>query len=583
MKYNLFKTVLASACGVIIGTMLMSTIFLLAIIAIQVIVGSANYQSEIKSNSILKLELDYPISDKPNTDPFANFTPFGNFEINESHHLYKILNGINIAAKNNNIEGIVLNLTNFQSPGSASTREIREALMDFKQTGKFIYAYSTYYSKTSYYLASVSDSIFMYPIGAMSLEGLSSTTPFFTETMKEIGIKPEIIRHGKFKAAVEPFMLNEMSAENREQTETLLNDVWLTMLQDISKSRNISINDLNKISNDLMLTLIPGKSIDMGLIDQLFYPDDFSNFLAKKINTQNTENINFTSLSNLNNKSKKSDNKIAIIYAEGQIDGTEYNINSDYVNTVKEVLEDDNINAVVLRVNSPGGSVLISDEILSQMKISKNKKPIIVSMGNVAASGGYYISCAADKIFASPNTITGSIGVFGLFFTAEELLTDKMKLSFSTVKTNKFADLGLPWKGLSNEEKDLLQISVKNTYNDFVNIVANARSMSKEEIDNIGQGRVWTGLRAHKIGLVDSLGGLQDALIAAGELARIEDYEIIEYPKEKTAFEIILEDLEQAQQFRGKTIEDIYIDKFKQKLSKMQGIQALLPVEYQID
>ena len=210
------------------------------------------------------------------------------------------------------------------------------------------------------------------------IRGTKFNNSFFTETMKEIGVKPEIIRHGKFKAAVEPFMLTEMSAENREQTEVLLNDVWLTMLQDISKSRNISINDLNKISDNLMLTLMPEKSIDMGLIDQLFYPDELSDFLANKVNVEDTHNINFTSISNLTNQSTKSDNKIAIIYAEGQIDGTEYNINSDYVSTVKKVLENDDINAVVLRVNSPGGSVLISDEILSQMKISKNQKPIIV-------------------------------------------------------------------------------------------------------------------------------------------------------------------------------------------------------------
>ena len=579
-----FKNILSSAIGVILAFFLFTSSIIMIIIISGFINTIFNQSNNIEPNSIIKLKFDYPISDKPNNDPFSNFNPLsGDFEPNKSNHLYSIIKSIHTAQEEENIAGIALDFTGFQSPGPASTKEIRNALKAFKNTGKFIYAYSNYFGKTAYYLASIADSIFMYPTGGMELAGLSSTIPFFTETMSEIGIKPEIIRHGKFKAAIEPFLLTEMSKENKEQTEMLLNDMWTDMLIDISKTRNISIEKLNKQADDLIISMLPEKSVESGLIDALIYPDEFNTLLAQKTGNKDVEDIVFISLSKLKSKKNKSKNQIAIIYAEGDINGDENNIHSGYTKTIKQVLKDDNIDAVVFRVNSPGGSALISDEILSQMKLSKKDKPIIVSMGNYAASGGYYISCAADKILASANTITGSIGVFGLFFTAEELLKNKMKLHFDNVKTNKFSNMGELNRSLSEEEKSLIQISIKNVYNDFITHVANNRNMEIEEIDQIGQGRVWTGLRAKELGLIDELGGLTEALQLASELANIDNFQVLEFPKTKNGLEGFLENIESTKQLKTKTITEIYQEEIKDKFLKMQGIQALLPFKYELD
>lgn len=580
---SFLKNIISSAIGVLLAILMMvGSIFILIIIS-GVINLIFNASDNIQPNSIVKLKMNYDISDKPNTDPFANFTPFGDFEPNNSMHLYKILTNIHLASENENIAGIILDLNEFNSPGMATLKEIRDALKKFQKNGKFIYAYSKIYSKSSYYLGSIADSIFMYPTGAMELSGLSSTTPFYTETMKEIGVKPEIIRHGKFKAAVEPFMLTEMSEENREQTSTLLNDIWNTMLEDIAKSRKISTATLKNLADDISISMLPKKPVEHGLIDKLIYPDELNNLLKEKLQIKAEEKINFTNLSKLKEGKNKSKNKIAIIYAEGGIDGNDANIHSGYTKTIKKVLDDDDINAVVFRINSPGGSALISDEILSQMKLSKKTKPIIVSMGNYAASGGYYIACAADKILASPMTITGSIGVFGLFFTAEELLTKKMKLHYSNVKTNKFSNLGEIHRSLSDEERSFIQMSVKNTYNDFITHVAENRNMTLNEVDEIGQGRVWTGLRGEKIGIVDSIGGLTAAIETAAKLAEIDNFRLEEYPKTKNSVDMFLQTLEDAKVLSTKNIEKIYFDQIEEKIINMQGIQALLPVEYNIN
>jgi len=578
------KNILSSAIGVVLAACMFIGSVLILIIVSGLINKVFDKSQKIEPNSIVKIKFDQPISDKPNTDPFANFNPLsGDLHPNNSKHLYKILSSIELAANNKNIDGIILDLNGFQSPGQASIKEIRNALKKFKEKNKFIYSYSNYYGKTAYYLASVSDSVFMYPTGRMELSGLSSTIPFFTETMKEIGVKPEIIRHGKFKAAVEPFLLTEMSSENREQTEMLLNDLWKDMLEDISETRNLTIDRLNQIADDIILSMLPNKPLETGLIDGLIYPDQFNNLLVKKLNKEKLKDINFISLSKLNPKKNRSKNKIAIIYAEGNIDGDIKNIHSGYTKTIRKVLEDENVDALILRVNSPGGSALISDEILSQMKSLKNKKPIVVSMGNYAASGGYYISCAADKILASPNTITGSIGVFGLFFTAEELLTKKMKLHFDNVKTNKFSNMGEVIRSLSDNEKELIQVSIKDTYNNFINHVSEGRKMTTKEVDKIGQGRVWTGIQAKKLGLVDELGGLMDAIKVASELAQVKEFKIIEFPKMKNSLEAFFNDIEEVKSIANKNINTIYLEEIKSELLKMQGIQALLPIQYKLD
>jgi len=584
MSKTFLQNILSSALGFMAGfAILISTIFILLIVS-TFISTIFNSDKKLEPNSILKIQFDTPIYDKPNNNPFKNFNPINTFGPNKSIHLYKLLNAIDIAAKDENIKGIVLDMNNYMSPGSASSKEIRDALKEFRQSDKFIYAYSTIYSQSAYYIASVSDSVFMYPKGMVTLRGLSSTTPFFKNTLEEIGIKPEVIRHGKFKAAVEPFMADKMSPENRLQTKTLLEDVWSTMIFDISENRNLSKSVLNDIADSMTMTMPAKVNVDLGLIDSLIYPDHFNQFIASKIN-ENTEDLEFLSIDQLKNKKNKSKNKIAIIYAEGGIDGDTENIHAGYTKTIKKAFEDDEVKAIVLRVNSPGGSALISDEILSQIKLSKKDKPLVVSMGNVAASGGYYISCAADKILASPTTITGSIGVFGLFFTAEELLTKKIKLSYENVKTNAFANLGEMHRSLSKKEKDLIQRSVKNTYQDFIQHVSDGRNMSTLEVDKIGQGRVWTGLSSIRNGLVDSLGGLKDAINIASQLANLNDFKTIELPRNQNGLESFLENIETFYVFHFSDIkkEELYLNELRNKYLKMQGIQALLTTEYNLE
>ena len=580
---NFFKNILSSAIGVILAMFMLIGSILVVVMISSLINLIFNSKDTIKPNSIVKVKMDYAITDKPNNDPFANFTVFGELKPNNSMHLYKILKTIELAAKNDNVAGILLDLREFISPGFASLKDIRDALQNFKKTGKFIYAYSNIYSKKSYYLGSVADSIFMYPSGMMELSGLSRTTTFYTDTYEEIGLKSEIIRHGKFKAAVEPYILTEMSDENREQSQTLLDDVWGTMLKDISESRDITIDSLNKLADNMMISVLPQETIESGLIDQLIYPDNLTHLLHKKINKDKDDKIDFVSLSQLKAKKNKSKNKIAIIYAEGVINGMKNEIHSDYTKTIKKVLENDDINAVVFRVNSPGGSVLISDEILRQMQLSKKEKPIVVSMGDYAASGGYYISCAADKIIASPMTITGSIGVFFRGISAEKLLTKKMKLHYDNVKTNKFSNFLALHRSWSEEEKSFLKTSVKNTYNDFISLVSESRGLDINEVDKIGEGRVWTGLRSVNIGLVDSLGNLNDAIEVAAQLANIETFKVEEFPKTKNGLDGILETIEATKQLKGKNIEEIYLHQLTKKISNTTGMQALLPFQYHID
>ena len=584
---SFFKDILSSAIGVILALfMFIGSMFLLITIG-AFISPIFSKEGKVDPNSIIKIKFDYQISDKPNDDPFINFKPGGSFKSNNTRHLYKILEAIESASNNKNVAGIVLDLENFTSPGVSSLKEIRDALKKFRKSDKFIYSYATIFTQTGYYLASVADSIFLYPTGVMELSGLSTTIPFFTETMSEMGLKPEIIRHGKFKAAVEPFMLTEMSEENREQTIMLLDDIWMSMLKDISQSRDIRMDSLNILADNLITSIIPEKAVSAGLIDKLLYRDEFTSFLSKKLK-QDEDDIEFVSLNKLKSNKKKSKNKIAIIYAEGDIGMGDNGINSKCANILKETYEDDDINAIVFRVNSPGGSALISDEILSQIKLSKNDKPIVVSMGNYAASGGYYISCAADKIFALPTTITGSIGVFGLYLSAKELLSEKMKLHFDNVKTNEFSDMGasfiLPIESLSDKERELIQTVIEKIYDDFINHVSKGRDMTADEVDAIGQGRVWSGLQAKKIGLVDSIGGLKDAIQCASQLAKIDDFKIVELPKAKDGLEAILDNIaSKIDVFSDKNIEQIYLNSLKEKILNMQGIQARLPVKYNIE
>jgi len=597
-KYSFLKNILSSIIGTTIAGLIL---FFLIISTIMSLLSNQKKEEtkNIEPNSVLKIKLNYPIYDSPNTEfnTMGALNNISNPNNNENLNLYAVLSAIELASKNKNISGILLELDEFEGPGGwASLKEIRDALIDFKNSEKFIWSYSKYLSQSAYYLASTSDSILIYPKTGVDFRGLSMNSVFLTESLNEIGIKPEIIRSGKYKSAIETFMLKKMSPENQEQSQLLLNNLWEQTLNDISKSRNITKKTLNISANNVLENWSVNK--ESILIDGQRYPQEFSNSLKEKINigkVQNTfglydEKISFVSLSDVLNANEKNDlkNKIAIIYAEGEIsDGDNDQISpQSHSKLIRELKEDDNIKAVVLRVNSPGGSALASDMIWHELEQLKKVKPLIVSMGDVAASGGYYISCNADKIFASNNTITGSIGVFGLFFKMEDLFKNKLKLHFDEINTNNFSNFGNLNRLFNNEEKEILGRLIDATYNTFLERVSDGRKKKKQDIHEIAQGRIWSGKEAKKGGLVDEIGNLNDAIKYAAKVVKLESYQVIEYPKKKDLFQILIEEF----QTNYKTYDNIHsfvktleAEKIERLIKNQQGIQTKLPIHININ
>ena len=419
------------------------------------------------------------------------------------------------------------------------------------------------------------------------------TSFFLTDLFNEIGIKPEIIRSGKYKAAVEPFILKKMSKENKEQSELLLYNIWNDVVNDIGKSRNLNIEELNLTANQGIDNWSLNKNSI--LIDTQKYPQEFIKSLKKKIN--NTKNdvlnldqkISFVSLNDILKSSTefKSENKIGIIYAEGQISDSDNDQISpqSHSKIIRELKEDENIKAVVLRVNSPGGSALASDMIWNELEELKKIKPLIVSMGDVAASGGYYISCNANKIFASNSTITGSIGVFGLFFKIENLLKNKMNIHFDEINTNKYSNFGSIYELFDESEKEMLGDLIDQTYDTFLRKVSNGRNINIKEINDIAQGRIWSGLEAKKIGLIDEIGGLSDAINYAVKVTKLEDYVLEEYPKKKDFFQILLEDLQSNYKLYDNLqlyVQNWETEKFRNLIKNYEGIQTRIPYELNI-
>ena len=581
-----FKFTIASAFGLII-----CTIFLLIIGSIIASSGNSDKIS-LSENHVLKLDLNGFIQDRKEK------TPFGISEITGKNDdvtgLNEILRNIKKAKNDQFISGILLDVNQI-SAGYASLEEIRNVLIDFKESGKFITTYSELYSQRAYYLASVANYICMYPEGGVDLKGLNSTVTFFTNALKKMGIQPQVIRHGKFKSAVEPFMLTEMSKENRNQIETYIGSLWSTFSKNIALSRGISSKKLNQIINNFELKT-PEDAIRLGFVDSLFYRDQFQKHLSILCEKEKYDDINFINLSKYDNvknenvRAKFKKDKIAVIYAQGEIvsgSGSETVIGSERISkAIRKARKDDKIKAIVLRVNSPGGSALASDIIWREMALAQDKKPVVVSMGDVAASGGYYIACASDKIYASPNTITGSIGVFGLMFSFEELFSEKLGLTFDQVKTNKFADLGSPNRPLTKEEYSHIQQSVEEVYNTFTSKVAKGRKMSQQNIDDIGQGRVWSGTNAKDINLIDEFGGLEQAIKGAAELAEIKDYRITELPVQKEPLQQLIENLGEEIQtswLRNELGEQFKYYKTLNDIKNIKGVQARMPLQFIID
>lgn len=580
------KFTLAAAAGLLLGVF--SIIIIFSILA----ASGDSKEVQLDKPYVLRLELNGEIQDRVEDMPF-DLSEITGQDVNILG-LNDILANIKKAKTDENIKGIYIEI-GMISAGFATREEIRNALLDFKESGKFITTYSEIYTQGSYYLASVADYICMYPEGGMELRGLNSTIPFFTNALKKMGIEPQVIRHGKFKSAVEPFMLTEMSDENREQIETYMGSIWEHFLKNVASDRKLTRDRLNEMAENLEIQTTED-AVRLGLVDSLFYRDQFQNHLANLMEKENYDDINFISLKkynkvkNENARDKFKKEKVAVIYAQGEIqsgEGSETVIGSERISkAIRKARKDEKVKAIVLRVNSPGGSALASDVIWREMKLANEEKPVVVSMGDVAASGGYYIACASDKIYASPNTITGSIGVFGIMPNIEELMTDKIGITFDNVKTNKFADLGSVNRPLTQEEYDIIQKGVVDVYNTFTSKVAEGRDMSQENVDDIGQGRVWSGTNAMDINLIDEYGGLEAAVAGAAELAELGDYRIYELPEQKDPFQELLEQLEEDMQTSW--IKYQLGDQYKyyktiQDIKHLEGVQARMPYQFVID
>lgn len=543
-----------------------------------------------KENSILRINLNGDIIERGVKNPFGELD-LGPLMPKACLGLNDIIANLKKAKNDKDIKGIFLEVSE-PSAGFATIEEIRNALLDFKSSGKFIYAYSEVYSQKAYYLASTANKVYLNPQGGMEIKGLSSQIMFYKNMLDKFSIEVQIFRHGKFKSAIEPFMLDKMSDANRAQVETYLGALWNQMTLGISKSRNVSVADINAMANDLSIRN-PDDALSHKLVDELKYEDEVFDALKKTINIKETDKIHFVSLEDYNHAPdhiKFSKNKIAVIYAVGQIvsgKGDENSMGSEsIVKAIRKARMDTSIKAIVFRVNSPGGSALASDVMWREVTLAKKAKPFIVSMGDVAASGGYYISCAADRIFAQPNTITGSIGVFGMLPNAQKALSEKLGITIDTVNTNKHSDVGTILRGVTAEEHAYVQQSVEHIYDVFITKVAEGRKMQKNNVDSIGQGRVWSGSDAIKINLVDELGGINEAIAYAAKQAKLTEYKIIDLPKQKDPIEELLgngkDELETRALKTNLGAQYIYIKQLKNVL-QLKGVQARLPYEMIIE
>jgi protease-4 len=583
---DFIKFTFASTLGVVLAGIVFT---ILGIVTMVGMVASSDTETTVNENSIFVLDLNGTLSERVQENPLQELMG----ENYQAYGLDDILTSIQKAKDNENIKGIYLQ-AGMMEASCASLEEIRHALKDFKESGKFIVAYGDNYSQGMYYLASVADKVIVNPQGTIAWQGLVSQTIFFKDLLKKIGVEMEIFKVGTYKSAVEPFIATEMSDANREQITAFLNSTWERLLKDISASRGMSEDDLNKCADDFM-TFAPAETyIANGLADTLLYKDGVLDYLKELSGREADESLRTLSLEDMKNVKRnvpldKSGNIIAVYYAYGEIDSgtsTDEGIHSQKViRDLRKLREDETIKAVVLRVNSPGGSAFGSEQIWREVTLLKEKKPVIVSMGDYAASGGYYISCAADCIVADPTTLTGSIGIFGMFPMVEDLMTDKLGLHFETVKTNRYADMGDMTRPFNDAERAALQNYINNGYKLFVQRCADGRGMSVEAIEKIAEGRVWTGISAKELGLVDELGGVEKALEIAAQQAEVETYSVINYPGKSDIFTSLLENGKK-DYIDGKISETLgeYYDyaKFIQSLKNADRIQARMPFDLRI-
>jgi len=578
------KFTLATIVGIFVASFL---ILLISFGVIGAMASASDSKPDLKPNSVYEISLEGTLIDRSKDDPLSGVlsSALGN-QTDDSMGLDDLLKNIEKAKNNDNIVGIYLKGGSL-SGGIASIKEIRNALIDFKKSGKFIVAYADNYSQRMYYLVSVADKVLINPQGMLELKGLSAQSMFFKNTLDKLGIEMQVVKVGTFKSAVEPYIMTKMSDANRLQVTVFMNSIWKTILGEISASRKIPVDKLNSYADEMMMFQPTEKSKQYGLVDSLVYLDQVDTILRKSAKLVDKDSeltfVKHSTMTKVPDTTKFDKNKVAIIYAIGEItdetgDGI---VSKDMIKTIADVEKDSAVKAVVFRISSPGGSAYASEQIWHAMNKLKAKKPVIVSMGDYAASGGYYIACMGNKIFAQPNTITGSIGIFGIIPNIKGL-NEKLGLTYDGVKTNKMSDAISINRAFTPEERDLMQNYVNRGYELFVKRCADGRKMKPEQIKAIAEGRVWTGADAIGIGLVDKIGGLNDAIKYAVALAKLKTYNIKEFPeKEDFATKLMKsfsKDIETSL-MKNQLGEQYTLFKHIKDLDKINGIQARLPYD----
>jgi protease IV len=583
------KNFLISTLATITGIILASFIFFIIMIgSLSVMVASGNKAVSVSDNSILVLKGGVQIPDRTDPNPFAGFDII-NMTLTPAPGLNDILHNIEKAASDRKIKGIFIE-NGLLASGWATTEEIRDALLKFrKESGKFIIAYSDYMlEQEGYYLSTAADKIYISPSSMVDFKGLSGDVMFYKNALEKIGVEVQVTRHGKFKGAVEPYILNKLSDENKKQIKEYVGSIWNHAVGKMSEARGISAEKLNLLADDLAGN-VASSALENKLVDGLLFRDELNDTLKVLSGLKTSDKIHFISMSKYTKvpdlkKITYSKNRIAVIYASGTIvmgKGTDYNIGgSRYAEVIRDERLDTAIKAIVIRVNSPGGNAVASDIMWREIMLAAKAKPVVISMGNLAASGGYYISAPGTKIFSSPTTISGSIGVFGMIPNVGKLLEQKLGISTESVKTNANSDFPSIYRPMSAYEKQTMQTSIEKIYGDFVSKVAEGRKMSAAAVDSIGQGRVWSGSNAMKIGLIDEMGGLTDAIKGAALLAGIDSYSVLELPETEDPYTRILSQL--GGEMRMNLIKKELGETFRfyneiTEIRDMSGIQARLP------
>ena len=544
---DFLKFTLATVTGIILSSIVL---FIIGMVTLFGIMAASDTETIVKKNSVMILDLNGTLVERTQEDPLGILSQLFNDDSN-TYGLDDILSSIKKAKENEDIKGIYLQ-ANSLGTSYASLQEIRNALLDFKESGKFVIAYADSYTQGLYYLSSAADKVLLNPKGMIEWRGIASTPLFYKDLLQKIGVEMQIFKVGTYKSAVEPFIATEMSPANREQVTTFISSIWSQVTEGVSASRNIPVDSLKAYADRMLMFYPAEESVRCGLADTLVYRNDVRDYLKRLVDIDEDDNLSLLGLGDMINVRKnvpkdKSGNIIAVYYASGEI--TDYPgsatseegiVGSKVIRDLRKLKDNDDVKAVVLRVNSPGGSAFASEQIWYAVKELKTKKPVIVSMGDYAASGGYYISCGADTIVAEPTTLTGSIGIFGMVPNVKEL-TDKIGLSYDVVKTNKYADFGNIMRPFSEGEKALLQMMVAEGYDTFITRCAEGRHTTKEAIEKIAEGRVWTGEAAKELGLVDELGGIDKALDIAVAKARVGGYIIVSYPEKKDVLSSLLD------------------------------------------